>query len=185
MKTHQKHIAFLYKTFLGKYAKQEKGFVLVLTLMMISLLSVLAVTSFELVISTIRITNNHKNYLKTLYTADAGVEHTLCVLSKVIWTGFAWTEPNFSLLGLDSIDASPNSPVWSYNSVSKQWQMTNNQLGDSYTVIMTMVVDVSDSNNNRFHLVSTGTVSSFTKTIEADIGNIPTPKITLWMEQGT
>ena len=181
MKTHQKHIAFLYKRFCGKHAKHEKGFVLVLTLMMISLLSVLAITSFELVISTIRITNNHKNYLETLYTADAGVEHTLCVLSKVSWTGFAWTDLAFQTLGLDAIDASPNSPDWSYNIVSKQWQMTNNQLGDSYTVIMTM--DVSDPSNNRFHLESTGTVLSFTKTIVADIGNIPNPQITLWMEK--
>lgn len=180
MKTYQKHIAFFYKMFLEK---REKGFVLVLTLMMISLLSVLAVTSFELVISTTRITKNHKDYLKALYTADAGVEHTLSLLSKVDWIDpdYDWTETSFQNLNLGTIDNSANSPDWNYDIVSKQWQMTNNGLGNSYTVILTM--DTSDPDNYKFHLESTGTVSSFTKTIVADIGSIPTPKIILWMEK--
>jgi len=182
MKIHRKHITgFSYKMFREKYAKRQKGFVLVLTLMMISLLSVLAITSFELVISTTRITKNHKDYLKTLYTADAGVEHTLCLLSEVDWTGYDWTDTSFQNLDLGNLDTGANSSDWNFDSGLKQWQMTNEGLGDSYTVIMTM--DTSDPDNCKFHLESTGTVLSFTKTIVADIGGIPNPQITLWMEK--
>jgi len=160
----------------------EKGFVLVLALMLITLMSVLAITSFELVISTTRITNNHKKYLQALYIADSGIEHTLCVLSKINWAGFNWQESSFSNLNLSNVDASSNNPDWFYSSGS--WQMTNsNDLGNSYTVTMTMIVDGNNPNNNRFRVESTGTVSSFTKTIVAEIGNIPDPKILLWMEK--
>jgi len=162
-----------------KNKSHRKGFVLVLALMLITLMSVLAITSFELVISTTRITNNHKKYLQALYVADAGVEHTLCVLSKVDWTGFDWQESSFSNLNLSNVDSSSNDTDWFYSSGS--WQMTNSgDLGNSYTVTMTMIVNGSD---HKFRVESTGTVSSFTKTIVAEIGNIPDPKILSWMEK--
>ncbi len=163
-----------------KKNSNQKGFVLVLALMLITLMSVLAITSFELVISTTRMTNNHKKYLQSLYVADAGVEHTLSVLSLVDWSGFDWEESSFGNLNLSNVDASLNDLDWSYS--SGVWQMTNNELGNSYTVTLSMIVD-SDPNNNRFRVESTGTVSSFTKTIVAEIGNIPNPKILLWMEK--
>jgi Tfp pilus assembly protein PilX len=142
MKTRQKHIAnSLHKAFCGKHAKREKGFVLVLTLMMISLLSVLAITSFELVISTMRITNNHKNYLKALYTADAGVEHALCVLSNpvVSWSGLNWTNPStLSTLNLNNTSLISSYRWDPFDSVNKKWTATKTDLGDTYTVTLTM-----------------------------------------------
>lgn len=183
-----------------KHLKSQKGFVLVLTLMLITLMSVLAITSFELVISTTRMTNNHKKYLQALYVADAGIEHTLCVLSLIDWAGGGWTEQNgwtsekFAGLNLGNIDNSSNSPDWQYvyNSEKNDWQwtMTNGELGSSYTITITMVIvndddgdEDDDPYNNKFVIESTGTVSSFTKTIVADIGNIPDPKILMWMEK--
>lgn len=183
-----------------KNKNKQKGFVLVLTLMLITLMSVLAITSFELVISTTRMTNNHKKYLQSLYVADSGIEHTLCVLSLVDWVSGGWTELNgwtsekFANLNLGNIDSSSNSSDWQYiyNSEKNEWQwtMTNDELGNSYTVTITMVIvndddgDDDDSpDNNKFYIESTGTVSSFTKTIVAEIGSIPNPKILLWMEK--
>jgi len=166
----------------------EKGFVLVLALMLITLMSVLAITSFELVISTTRITNNHKKYLQALYVADAGVEHTLCVLSKVSWIGDGWIEEGglsyqelYEKFGNLNLGAG-----WNYDSGTKQWQTTNNDLDNPYTVTMTMIVEEVEESKfrvDKFRVESTGTVSSFTKTIVAEIGNIPDPKILLWMEK--
>lgn len=169
------------RAFWGKYSKDKRGFVLVLTLMLISLMSVLAITSFELVTSTTRITGNHKLYLQALYVADAGVEDALCVLSIADWSGLDFTTPDpntLSTLSLDTINAS-----WVWDGVDT-WSLSNSDLGSTYDVTLTMDAgDAGDTSDDKLVLESVGTVSSFTKTIVAGISNSPSVKITLWMEK--
>lgn len=176
-----KLISFFYKAFWGNYINNEKGFVLVLTLMMISLMSVLAITSFELVTSTTKITSNHKLYLQALYVADAGVEDALRVLSdsSVSWASLDFATPDtLSTLNLDT------SFGWeTFDSVNDKWTVTNSDLGDSYTITLTMDAgDLGSSDDDRIKVESTATVSGFTKTIEAMITNSPDVIITRWME---
>jgi Tfp pilus assembly protein PilX len=165
----------------GSYIREERGFVLVLTLMLISLMSVLAITSFELVTSTTRITSNHKLYLQALYVADAGVEDTLCVLSKAGWGSLVFdpeTPSSLSTLSLDTIDVN-----WVWNGVD-EWSLSKSDLGGTYAVTLTMDAgDAGDTSDDRLVLESTGTISGFTKVIVAEIGRVPSAKITLWMEK--
>ncbi|HGJ66110.1 TPA: hypothetical protein ENS27_12100 [bacterium] len=166
----------------GSYIREERGFVLVLTLMLISLMSVLAITSFELVTSTTRITSNHKLYLQALYVADAGVEDTLCVLSKADWNSLVFdpeTPSSLSTLSLDTIDVN-----WVWDNVYNKWSLSKSDLGGNYTVELIMDAgDAGDTSDDRLRLESTGTISGFTKVIVAEIGRVPSAKITLWMEK--
>lgn len=177
----KKNAGSLIGAYWGKYSKDKRGFVLVLTLMLISLMSVLAITSFELVTSTTRITGNHKLYLQALYVADAGVEDTLSVLSIADWSGLDFTEGNestLSTLSLADIDAN-----WVWDGVDT-WSISNTDLGNTYDVALTMDIgDIADPSDDKISLESVGTVSSFTKTIVAGISNSPSVKITLWMEK--
>jgi hypothetical protein len=179
MNIQQKIIARLVqKAFWDKYINDKRGFVLVLTLMLISLMSVLTITTFELVMSTTRITSNHKTYLQALYVADAGVEHTLYVLSRTVPTNFDWSVTSFNNLPLAANDNNTNSVDWIG---SGQRQMTNDNLGSSYTVTLTM--NAVNANPRLFIVRSLGTASGFQKTIVAEITNSPSAKITTWMEK--
>jgi Tfp pilus assembly protein PilX len=148
-------------------------------------MSVLAITSFELVTSTTRITGNHKLYLQALYVADAGVEDTLCVLSKADWSGLDFETPDestLSTLSLDTIDAN-----WSWDGVNT-WSLSNSDLDNPYNVTLTMKAgDAGDPSDDRLLLESMGTVTfgtnNFYKTIVAEIAEHPSKKITLWMEK--
>jgi len=179
----KKNAGSFIRAYWGKYSKDKRGFVLVLTLMLISLMSVLAITSFELVTSTTRITGNHKLYLQALYVADAGVEDTLSVLSIADWSGLDFTTDPPS--GLDTLHLDTGFGWDSFDSVENKWTVSNSDLGSTYDVTLTMDAgdDPSDPSDDKIRLESTGTVSSFTKTIVAGISNSPSVKITLWMEK--
>jgi Tfp pilus assembly protein PilX len=159
------------KAFWDKYINDKRGFVLVLTLMLISIMSVLTITTFELVMSTTRITGNHKNYLQALYVADAGVEHTLSAISRAA-TNFDGTLSNDQRGS--AIVAADNS--WSYITGSDQCTVTNNDLGGTYTVTLTM-----EDGTNLFTVESTGTAAGFEKTIVAEISS--SARIITWMEK--
>ena len=163
---------FFQKAFWDKYINDKRGFVLVLTLLLISIMSVLTIATFELVMSTTRITGNHKNYLQALYLADAGVEHTLSVLSQNVPTNFDGTISNVQLLG-QAIVAADNS--WSYNNLNL-CTVTNNDLGGSYTVTLTM-----EAGTKLFTVESIGTAAGFEKTIVAEISS--SARIITWMEK--
>jgi len=191
MNIQHKIIARLFqKAFWDKYINDKQGFVLILTMLLISLMSVLTITTFELVTSTTRITGNHKTYLQSLYVADAGVEHALYVLSKTVTTDFDWSDSSFQNLGLAAADNSTNSVDWVSGSghweftedgtvwVPGHWAMANNELSGSYSVILTM-----DAVKKLFIVESLGTASGFQKTIVAEITNSPSAKITTWMEK--
>jgi len=181
------------RAYWGKYSKDKRGFVLVLTLMLISLMSVLAITSFELVTSTTRITGNHKLYLQALYVADAGVEDTLSVLSRADvdenWDLLVFdpeTPSTLQTLSLGDYDVNGDESIldWEWDGVSNTWSISNSDLGSTYNVTLTMDAgDAGDTTDDKLVLESTGTVSSFTKTIVAGISNSPSVKITLWMEK--
>jgi hypothetical protein len=174
MNIQQKIIARLVqKAFWDKYINDKRGFVLVLTLMLISIMSVLTITTFELVMSTTRITSNHKSYLQALYVAEAGVEHSLSVLSQNVPTNFDGSISNFGALGTAIVTADSN---WSYNG-SDQCAVTNNDLGSSYTVTLTM-----DTARKLFIVRSLGTASGFEKTIVAEISSSG-KKIITWREE--
>jgi len=63
-----KRLAYLIKP------KNEKGVALILALMLMVALSLLAITSFEILSGSIRIARNHKDDLRALYVAEAGIE---------------------------------------------------------------------------------------------------------------
>ena len=182
------------KKILGRYQKNRRGFVLVLTLMLISLLSVLAITSFEMVIATIHITDNHKRYLQSLYAADAGVEHAVYVLNRANlngdWDGIDWGESTLSLgsLSMHTNDEG-NDNNWSIS--SNNWTMSNFQTGNNYSVrvYINRPTPVPDPPNpdipadNFITVESTGTESGFTKTVIAEVVNSPTVRILRWRER--
>lgn len=55
----------------------ERGAVLIIALMVASALSLLIISTLEMVTSGTYIANNHKKYLQSLYIADAGVEDSI------------------------------------------------------------------------------------------------------------
>jgi Tfp pilus assembly protein PilX len=184
MNIQQKIITRLFqKAYWDKYINDKRGFVMVLTLLLISLMSVLTITTFELVMSTTRITNNHKSYLQALYVADAGVEHTLYVLSQTVPSNFDWSVSSFENLPLAANDSSTNNPDWGHehipNSTSIMRVATNAELGSSYTVTLTM--NAVNANPRLFIVRSLGTASGFQKTIVAEIS--PSARIITWMEE--
>jgi hypothetical protein len=170
------------KKILGRYQKNRKGFVLVLTLLLISLLSVLAITSFEMVIATTQITGNHKRYLQALYTADTGIEHTVYVLRRAKLNG-NWSGPNvLSALALDTNDEV--SGTWEWHNDINQWDTTASfEASHNYTV---KVYINGVPGDNQIYIESTGTEAGFSKTIVAGIINSPAVGavgITYWMEK--
>ena len=181
------------KKILGRYQKNRRGFVLVLTLMLITLLSVLTITSFEMVIATTQITGNHKRYLQALYAADAGVEHSVYVLNRANlngdWDEIDWGESTLSLgsLSMHTNDEG-NDNNWSISSNNLTWTMSNSQTGNNYSVRVYINHPIPDPDNNiladNFITVeSTGTESGFTKTVIAEVVNSPTVRILRWRER--
>jgi Tfp pilus assembly protein FimT len=170
------------KKILGRYQKNRRGFVLVLTLMLITLLSVLAITSFEMVMATTQITSNHKRYLKSLYSADAGIEQTVYVLKKAeaagLWSGIVWGTPSsLGSLSLNTKDQSSNN--WNFS--SNIWTMSNTETDCNYSVIV--YINGDDAADRQIYVESTGTESGFSKTVVAGIENTPSVRITRWMEK--
>ncbi|MDQ1327326.1 MAG: PilX protein [Candidatus Poribacteria bacterium] len=164
------------RAFWIRYPKDKRGFVLVLTLMLISLLSVLAITSFELVTATTRITGNHKRYLQALYAADAGIEHTVYVLKEAEPWSLTWgDQSSLSGLSLDIKDEDTNN----WNFISNNWTMSNSETGNNYTITLTIDPDPSVQ---KILVESTGIESGFSKTVQAEIENSPI-RITRWMEK--
>jgi len=161
---------------LGRYQNNRRGFVLILTLMLISLLSVLAITSFEMVIATTQITGNHKRYLQSLYTADAGIEHTVYVLKIAEPWSLTWGTPSsLSGLSLNTKDQGTNN--WNFS--SNKWTMSNST-DCNYSVNVYINADAAD---RQIYVESTGTESGFSKTVIAGIENTPYVRITRWMEK--
>jgi len=159
----------------SRYTKDKRGFVLILMLMLISLMSVLAITSFELVTDTTKITGNHKRYLQALYTADAGIEHTVYVLKRADPWSITWgTQSTLQTLAMDTEDQGTNNWSWS-GSPNYRWTLSNSD----YSVTVTIS---SDSSVHKIFVESTGAESGFSKTIQAEIENSPV-RITRWMEK--
>jgi len=188
MNTTLKNINNLFqRVFWIRYPKDKRGFVLVLTLMLITLMSVLAITSFEMVIATIHITDNHKRYLQSLYAADAGVEHTVYVLKRATWSGISYTTPSTLQSGLDMDNKDEEaSETWTWVGGSEtdltvnKWTMTHTETGNNYSVIVKINNPASD---NFITVESTGTESSFPKTVIAEVVNSPSVRILRWRER--
>ncbi len=60
-----------------KINDKERGAALIIALMVAVSLSMLIISTLEMVTSGIYITSNHKKYLRSLYMADAGVEDSI------------------------------------------------------------------------------------------------------------
>jgi len=183
----------------NRYLKKKQGFVLILTLMLISLLSVLAITSFELVTATTRITRNHKLYTQALYSADAGIEHTFYVLNRANWSGITWESPELLNTTLPitygttgSTDQGSDTWTWTYTpstlpDPSYYWYLSHSETGNTYTVkvYLNPYNDVDDHNDHTIYVESKGTESGFEKTVVADVVADSPGKIRLyrWREK--
>jgi len=192
---------------LGRYQKNRQGFVLILTLMLISLLSVLAITSFELVTATTRITRNHKLYTQALYSADAGIEHTFYVLNRADmngdWSGITWGNPStlYSLSMDNHVHTNDQvSGTWEWVPVTAilpddwvpgwvpfngilpdhLWKTTPSfEASNNYSVKVYIRNDPAD---RRIYVESRGKELGFEKFIQAEIENSQV-RITRWMER--
>jgi hypothetical protein len=89
---------------LNQISKQsnKRGVILILAMFIMVALTLLTLTSFELLISTIRISGNHKNDLQALYVAEAGIEEGVkrmrlssngsCIgFGPETWSGYQYT----------------------------------------------------------------------------------------------
>ena len=65
--------------------KDKKGVALILALMLMTALSLLTITSFEILTGSIGIARNHKDDLQSLYVAEAGIEDAILQLR------FSWS----------------------------------------------------------------------------------------------
>jgi Tfp pilus assembly protein PilX len=80
--------------------KNKRGVVLILAMFVMVALSLLTITSFELLTGSIRIAKNHKEDLQALYVAEAGIEEgvkrmratgTCSSFGPETWAGYQYT----------------------------------------------------------------------------------------------
>jgi len=110
--------------------QDERGAALVLALIVMTGLSLLLMSSLEILTTSIQIAGNHIHDIQAMYIADAGVE--------------------------DAIKELRANPNWNAG-------FTNKSFGaGSYTVTVTNTNPIVD-------VQSTGTVSNFSRTIQAEI----------------
>jgi len=60
-----------------RFSKNEGGVALILALIVMTMLSLLVISSLELLTTNIRITGNHIHDIQALYVADAGIENAI------------------------------------------------------------------------------------------------------------
>lgn len=113
----------------------EHGAALVIALIIMSMLSLLTIASFDMLSINVQIAGNHERELKAKYIADAGVE--------------------------DAIDRLRDNPLWDAGLADIEFPTGS---GNTYTVA------IDNSEYPSITITSTGTMSSFQRSLEVQVG---------------
>lgn len=144
----------------------NRGFALVMVLMLLASLAALGVWGTRATLIDSRITQNYKENIRALYIAEAGVARAVNQLSSVSG-GF-----NSILVGNDGISGTTDDGILSFGpSVSfgegiYSVRITDNNDGDG---------NLFNDSDNRIIVISTGSINGAVKEVQASVRNNSTP----------
>ena len=132
--------------------RNESGVALLLTIILMIVFSLLAISLFDMLMASTQISGNHRLELRTLYIADAGLEDTIKRMCNP-------SDPEWDALMHGAIDH-PETP-FAYGKY------------DPYIdPISKEIPDPSPSIYGRYMIVCTGTIGDFRRAIEAYVNII-------------